>query len=118
MTTLTDAAPAVNTPRPRPRRGAAQARWLLRAPLLPALIFTIIVTQVPFLATLVISSLNWNILRPGDQSFAGLSNYAFVFTDERLRVAVLAQADANRFEKRLEQYQRLRPEKVTARLCR
>jgi sorbitol/mannitol transport system permease protein len=89
MTTLTDAPPAVHTPRPRRRRGAAQARWLLRAPLLPALIFTIIVTQVPFVATLVISSLNWNILRPGDQSFAGLSNYVFVFTDERLRVAVL-----------------------------
>jgi sorbitol/mannitol transport system permease protein len=90
MTTLTDAAPAVNTPRPRRRRrGAVQTRWLLRAPLLPALIFTIIVTQVPFVATLVISSLNWNILRPGDRSFAGLSNYAFVFTDDRLRVAVL-----------------------------
>jgi sorbitol/mannitol transport system permease protein len=90
MTTLTDAAPAVNTPRARRRRGGgAKARWLLRAPLLPALIFTIIVTQVPFVATLVISSLNWNILRPGDQSFAGLSNYAFVFTDDRLRVAVL-----------------------------
>lgn len=93
MTTLTDAAPAVKPRRvprvPRRRRGGALARWLLRAPLLPALIFTIIVTQVPFVATLVISSLNWNILRPGDRSFAGLSNYAFVFTDERLRVAVL-----------------------------
>ena len=90
MSTLTDATPAVHTPRTRRRkRGAASARWLLRAPLLPALIFTIIVTQVPFVATLVISSLNWNILRPGDRSFAGLSNYAFVFTDDRLRVAVL-----------------------------
>ena len=90
MTTLTDAAPAVNTPRARrPRRGGARARWLRRAPLLPALIFTIIVTQVPFVATLLISSLNWNILRPGERNFAGLSNYAFVFTDERLRVAVL-----------------------------
>ena len=92
MTTLTDAAPAVKTrrvPRVPRRRGGALARWLLRAPLLPALIFTIIVTQVPFVATLVISSLNWNILRPGDRSFAGLSNYVFVFTDERLRVAVL-----------------------------
>jgi sorbitol/mannitol transport system permease protein len=57
--------------------------------LLPALIFTIVVTQVPFLATLVISSLNWNILRPGDRNFAGLGNYGFVFTDSRLRVAVL-----------------------------
>ncbi len=59
-----------------------------RIPLLPALIFTIIVTQLPFVATLVISTLHWNVLRPGEQSFAGLSNYATVFTDERLRVAV------------------------------
>jgi sorbitol/mannitol transport system permease protein len=55
---------------------------------MPALIFTIIVTQVPFVATLVISSLNWNILRPGERDFAGLHNYAIVFTDSRLRTAV------------------------------
>ncbi|HKT00231.1 MAG TPA: sugar ABC transporter permease [Rugosimonospora sp.] len=76
----------------RPRAGAglaARARWVRRAPLLPALIFTIIVTQLPFVATLVISSLNWNILRPGDRSFAGLANYGFVFTDGRLRAAVV-----------------------------
>jgi len=39
--------------------------------------------------TLVISSLNWNILHPGDRSFAGLANYRFVFTDSRLRAAVV-----------------------------
>jgi sorbitol/mannitol transport system permease protein len=88
MTTLTKPAPVVATAR-LARRSGARARWLRRAPLLPALIFTIIVTQVPFVATLVISSLNWNILRPGDRSFAGLANYKFVFTDDRLRVAVL-----------------------------
>jgi sorbitol/mannitol transport system permease protein len=86
VTTLTDSARTVTIP--RAQRQSARARWLLRAPLLPALIFTVVVTQVPFVATLVISSLNWNILRPGDRSFAGLSNYAFVFTDNRLRVAV------------------------------
>ena len=32
--------------------------WAKRAPLLPALIFTIIVTQLPFVATLVISFMN------------------------------------------------------------
>jgi sorbitol/mannitol transport system permease protein len=86
-TTLTEPLPEV---RSRPPSGlAARARWLRRAPLLPALVFTIIVTQLPFVATLVISSLHWNILRPGDRSFAGLANYKFVFTDSRLRVAVL-----------------------------
>jgi polyol transport system permease protein len=86
-TTLAPAPPQV---RPRAASGlAARARWVRRAPLLPALVFTVIVTQLPFIATLVISTLNWNILRPGDRSFAGLSNYKFVFTDSRLRVAVV-----------------------------
>jgi sorbitol/mannitol transport system permease protein len=73
-------------------------RWRRRGPLLPALIFTIFVTQIPFLLTIAISTLNWNILQPGDknflgmgqyESFAGLSNYATVFTDTRLRNAVV-----------------------------
>jgi len=77
---------------------SAKARWVRRAPLLPALIFTVVVTQVPFLVTLVISSLQWNVLTPGDknflglgnyESFIGLQNYATVFTDARLRNAVL-----------------------------
>ena len=73
-------------------------RWRRRGPLLPALIFTVIVTQIPFLVTIAVSLLNWNILQPGDKdflglgkydSFAGLKNYATVFTDSRLRHAVL-----------------------------
>lgn len=73
----------------RPRERSSGSRWRRRAPLLPALIFAIIVTQLPFLVTLVLSTLHWNILRPGDRSFAGLSNYLIVFTDSRLRAAVL-----------------------------
>ncbi|HYO38760.1 MAG TPA: sugar ABC transporter permease [Nocardioidaceae bacterium] len=65
---------------------------------MPALIFTIAVTQIPFLLTIAISTLNWNVLQPGDknflgfgrfESFAGLGNYATVFTDVRLRNAVV-----------------------------
>jgi len=63
-------------------------RWRRRGPLLPALIFAVIVTQVPFVATLVISSLRWNVLQPGSRRFVALDNYATVFTDERLRNAV------------------------------
>ena len=37
----------------------------------------------------MISTLHWNILRPGERGFAGLSNYVVVFTDARLRAAVL-----------------------------
>ena len=59
--------------RPMTQRSYAAARRLAsrRAPLLPALIFTIIVTQMPFLLTIVISTLNWNILQPGEKSFLG-----------------------------------------------
>jgi sorbitol/mannitol transport system permease protein len=87
MTTLT--APPPTAIEPAPSGMTSRQRWLRRAPLLPALIFTIVVTQVPFIATLVISSLHWNILRPGQRSFAGLSNYRIVFTDDRLRRAVI-----------------------------
>jgi sorbitol/mannitol transport system permease protein len=92
--TGTDEAPTGPPPAPRSRR----ERWSRRGPLLPALIFTIIVTQIPFLVTISVSLLNWNIQRPGSknflglgtyQSFAGLSNFATVFTDSRLRAAVI-----------------------------
>ncbi|GEC05194.1 sugar ABC transporter permease [Streptomyces spinoverrucosus] len=89
MTTLT--APPKTAPPPfRTRKSSgAAAKWKRRIPLLPALIFTIVVTQLPFVATLIISTFQWNILRPGDRHFVGLSNFSFVFTDERLRTAVL-----------------------------
>lgn len=87
MSTLT--APPPSAPVTTGKAGVSpRQRWLRRIPLLPALIFTIVVTQVPFIVTLGISTLNWNILRPGQRSFAGLSNYGTVFTDERLRHAV------------------------------
>jgi sorbitol/mannitol transport system permease protein len=70
-------------------RREARERRRRRIPLLPALIFVIIVTQLPFLATLVLSTLHWNVLRPGERSFAGLANYGTVFTDARLRNAVV-----------------------------
>jgi sorbitol/mannitol transport system permease protein len=64
-------------------------RWRRRAPLLPALIFLIVVTQLPFVATLVISFMRWNALEPADKGFAGLANYRQVFTDAGLRQSVL-----------------------------
>ena len=75
------ASPAAGTP-PTDRPKDA---WARRAPLLPALIFMIIVTQLPFVATLWISLLNWNAYRPNERHFTGISNYQQVFTDPRLR---------------------------------
>jgi sorbitol/mannitol transport system permease protein len=63
--------------------------WARRAPLLPALIFMVVMTQLPFLATLVISTLSWNSLEPGTREFVGLENYKTVFTDTALRQAVV-----------------------------
>ncbi len=70
-------------------RPSSAARMRRRAPLLPALIFTIVVTQIPFVVTIGLSLFHWNVLRPGERRFAGLSNYVTVFTDERLRNAVV-----------------------------
>ncbi|GGT93032.1 carbohydrate ABC transporter permease [Streptomyces coeruleorubidus] len=89
MTTLT-APPKTARPPVRTRKSSgAAAKWKRRIPLLPALIFTVVVTQLPFVATLIISTFQWNILKPGERHFTGLSNFSFVFTDERLRTAVL-----------------------------
>src|SRR5207249_2295457 len=53
-------------------------RWARRAPLLPALLFMIVVTQLPFAATLLISFRRWNALDPTRQGWAGLANYRAV----------------------------------------
>ncbi|MCW3813945.1 sugar ABC transporter permease [Micromonospora sp. DR5-3] len=73
----------------RPVPAAARQRWTRRAPLLPALIFAIVVTQIPFLVTLYLSTLDWNALRPGRRAFVGPANYGQVLTDGRLRAALL-----------------------------
>lgn len=86
MTALTEGLPAGSTVErrdPRRRPGARREGWIRRAPLMPALAFTIIVTQVPFLLTLYYSLKSWNLLRPGSEHFVGLSNYVDVFTDSQ-----------------------------------
>ncbi len=89
---------AVDAPRDR-SRGAHSVRpvgalrrtgdWARRAPLLPALVFLIIVTQLPFVVTLVISFMDWNAYYPEERGFAGLNNFKRVFTDINMRNAVI-----------------------------
>jgi len=77
--------------RPPERAGAAAARasaWARRLPLLPALVFMIVVTQAPFVVTLGISFMRWNALYPDDIGFAGLTNFVTVLTDPALRSSV------------------------------
>ncbi|WP_432139340.1 MULTISPECIES: carbohydrate ABC transporter permease [unclassified Streptomyces] len=78
------AAPA----RPAARRPNRMRAWATRAPLLPALVFMIVVTQLPFVATLVISFFDWNALYPDDRHFAGLDNYQQVLGTAELRRSV------------------------------
>ncbi|MEU0052706.1 sugar ABC transporter permease [Streptomyces sp. NPDC006184] len=70
---------------PRRSRGA----WARRAPLLPALVFMIVVTQLPFVGTVVISFMRWNALDPDNRAFAGLHNYKDAVTDPQLRSSLL-----------------------------
>jgi sorbitol/mannitol transport system permease protein len=62
--------------------------WARRAPLLPALVFVIAMTQLPFLGTIVISFMNWNAYYPDERGFTGFDNYVAVFTDTNARSAV------------------------------
>src|SRR5215218_6038367 len=62
--------------------------WVRRFPLLPALVFTIILTQIPFVATLIISFMNWEANYPNEIAFGTLNNYVTVFTDPALRSSV------------------------------
>ncbi|MET9084392.1 sugar ABC transporter permease [Streptomyces sp. NPDC004237] len=82
-------APYAATPVPASRPPSARLRaWATRAPLLPALVFMIVVTQLPFVATVVISFFDWNALYPKARHFAGVDNYRQVLTDADLRHSV------------------------------
>ncbi|MBQ0923358.1 sugar ABC transporter permease [Saccharopolyspora endophytica] len=67
----------------------ASSTWLRRAPLLPALLFTVLVTQIPFLMTVFYSFQSWNLVRPGSRHFVGLRNYVDVFADSQFRGALI-----------------------------
>jgi sorbitol/mannitol transport system permease protein len=81
MATTATKAPPSRIERGRRTSSLAAERRRRRGPLLPALIFTIIVTQLPFLVTLVYSFFSWNLLRPGTREFAWFDNYTEVLTD-------------------------------------
>ena len=84
--TTTAERPTVTPERPALRR---TGDWARRAPLLPALVFLIIVTQLPFVGTLAISFMNWNAYYPGERGFAGFDNFVRVLTDVTTREAIV-----------------------------
>lgn len=86
MTATVVDTPPVEAPRIRSRvkapRTPAQknALRLARSLVWPALIVSIIVTQIPFVVTIYYSFQKWNLLRPGERAWVGFDNYATVFT--------------------------------------
>ena len=68
---------------------ARRRAWLRRLPLLPALVYMIVVTQVPFLVTIWYSLRSWNTLNPGSNKFVGFDEYKLVFNDPTFRSAIV-----------------------------
>jgi len=63
------------------RRGAQRKKGReSRRLVMPALIFSVVLTQIPFLITVFFSTLEWNQLRPTEIAFNWFKNYAVVFT--------------------------------------
>ena len=65
-------------------------RWANRSLILPAIIFLIILTQIPFLVTIGFSTIRWNLLYPNKVGFTWFQNYITVFTSGDLWPSILA----------------------------
>lgn len=76
----------------QPQVGLAEKKkaFLARSLILPALIFALILTQIPFLVTIYFSMLNWNQLYPNEIGFNWFANYVTVFTGPDFLSSLLA----------------------------
>jgi len=88
VTVIEDLAPAPRVA-VQPYGISRREGWMRRLPLLPALIYTIVVTQIPFVVTLWYSFQSYFWDTPGGAHFTGLSNYKTVFTNPNFRGAVV-----------------------------
>jgi polyol transport system permease protein len=80
--------------RPRPLASLRNRQaWTRRLPLLPALIYMIVVTQAPFLVVIFYSLRSWNTLTPGSNKFVGFAEYGKVFSDPNFRSAALTTVE-------------------------
>ncbi|MGB7817718.1 MAG: sugar ABC transporter permease [Ornithinibacter sp.] len=64
--------------------------WTNRRLLLPAVIFLILMTQIPFVTTIGYSLMKWNLLYPDDRAFAGFDNYTSALTSGDLWPSIVA----------------------------
>jgi sorbitol/mannitol transport system permease protein len=71
----------------RGRRDPLDRPWRRRLPLLPALVFVIVVTQIPFALNVWYSFTDWTIVPPQPRQFVGLDNYQSLVHDPFFRDA-------------------------------
>ncbi len=64
------------------RRAPLSESWRRRLPLLPALLFTIALTQIPFVMSVYYSLTDWKVVPPSPREFVGLDNYRHLFSDQ------------------------------------
>src|SRR5213592_346656 len=72
-----------------PTRDTLSQPWRRRLPLLPALLFTIAVTQVPFALNIYYSLTDWTVNPPSPRKFVGFANYRELVSDGFFRDAVV-----------------------------
>jgi polyol transport system permease protein len=72
-----------------PSQDALSRPWRRRLPLLPALLFTIVVTQVPFALNIYYSLTDWTVNPPTPRDFVGGANYRELVGDEFFRQAAV-----------------------------
>ena len=71
-------------------KDAKRKAWVARSLILPALVFGIVLTQIPFLTTIGYSLFTWNLMYPDDIHFAGIDNFVNVFTMGELVPSIVA----------------------------
>jgi len=74
---------------PAPSAPSRRRAWARRLPLIPALVYMVVVTQVPFIVTIWYSLRSWNTLTPGSNKFVGFDEYKLVFADPVFRSAIV-----------------------------
>src|SRR5919197_781081 len=95
MTTTADA--TATTVSPPATRWQLSESWRRRLPLLPALLFTIVLTQVPFVMSIYYSLTDWKVVPPSPREFVGLDNYTHLFSDHFFRQAVWTSVELTVF---------------------
>jgi sorbitol/mannitol transport system permease protein len=82
---------------PRMGRRPLSDSWRRRLPLLPALLFAILLTQVPFALSVYYSLTDWTVVPPGPRKFVGLDNYRELLRDDFFGEAIVTSVQLTVF---------------------